>query len=242
MILSVNIDHIATLRNARGGQEPDPVVAASIAMLSGADGITLHLREDRRHVNERDLRLLRGIVTTELNLEMAATEEMASIATEIRPDLITIVPERRQELTTEHGVDLSKDTKSLKETLKRLHDSGLIVSIFINPEPEDVRRCHEMGFDMVEIHTGFYANSKGKSRQEELLKIIKAVKVGQELGIATNAGHGLNYHNVGDVAAIESIRGLYIGHSIISRATLVGIKEAVAEMKRLIETARQALK
>ncbi len=242
MILSVNIDHIATLRNARGGKEPDPVVAASIAMLSGADGITLHLREDRRHVNDRDLRLLREVVNTELNLEMAATEEMLAIALSVKPDLVTIVPEKRQELTTEGGMDLSTVDEFLLKTLKALQGQGIPVSIFINPEIKDVEAAHRMGFDMIEIHTGFYADSIGKRRDKEHIRILEAVRTGNDLGLKTNAGHGLNYFNVTNIAAIETIRGLYIGHSIMSRAILVGIKQAVKDMKILIKDAGRGLK
>jgi pyridoxine 5-phosphate synthase len=234
MILSINIDHVATLRNARGGHEPDPVMAATLAILGGADSITLHLREDRRHVNDRDLRLLREVVKTELNLEMAATEEMTSIALSLRPDLVTIVPEKRQELTTEGGIDLFTSEDQIKNNLSMLKEAGIPVSVFINPEIEDVEKAHSMGFDMVEIHTGFYANAKGENISREYQRILNAINRGKEISIPTNVGHGLNYFNVKPIAAIKGIRGLYIGHSIISRAVLVGLQKAVRDMKALL--------
>jgi pyridoxine 5-phosphate synthase len=234
MILSINIDHVATLRNARGGHEPDPVMAATLAILGGADSITLHLREDRRHVNDRDLRLLREVVKTELNLEMAATEEMTSIALSLRPDLVTIVPEKRQELTTEGGIDLFTSEDQIKNNLSMLKEAGIPVSVFINPEIEDVEKAHSMGFDMVEIHTGFYANAKGENISREYQRILNAINRGKERSIPTNVGHGLNYFNVKPIAAIKGIRGLYIGHSIISRAVLVGLQKAVRDMKALL--------
>jgi pyridoxine 5-phosphate synthase len=234
MILGVNVDHVATVRQARATFEPDPVMAATLAILGGADGITVHLREDRRHIQDRDLRLLREVVPVELNLEMAATEEMVSIATEVKPDLVTIVPEKRQELTTEGGLDVKSMRGWLTEVVKRLHDAGLPVSFFINPEQEDVDISKEIGADMVEIHTGNYANAVGQKKFEELERVKEAVQRGFTLGLQVNAGHGLTYYNVKPVAAIKGLRGLYIGHSIISRAVLVGIEEAVRQMKALI--------
>ncbi len=235
MILGVNVDHVATIRQARRAKEPDPVMAATLAILGGADGITVHLREDRRHIQDRDLRLLREIVQVELNLEMAATEEMLNIALNIRPDLVTIVPERREELTTEGGLNVSQERERLKEFLKRLNDHGIPVSFFINPSPEDVDISREIGVQMVEIHTGIYADSKGVAQKEELTKIVQAVHRARSIGLEVNAGHGLNYHNVKAIARIEGLRGLYIGHSIVARAVLVGMKEAVREMKALIQ-------
>lgn len=234
MILGVNVDHVATIRQARRAKEPDPVMAATLAILGGADGITVHLREDRRHIQDRDLRLLREIVQVELNLEMAATEEMLNIALNIRPDLVTIVPERREELTTEGGLNVSQERERLKEFLKRLNDHGIPVSFFINPSLEDVDISREIGVQMVEIHTGIYADSKGVAQKEELTKIVQAVHRARSIGLEVNAGHGLNYHNVKAIARIEGLRGLYIGHSIVARAVLVGMKEAVREMKALI--------
>jgi len=238
LILGVNIDHVATVRQARLGDEPDPVMAATLALLGGADGITLHVREDRRHVNDRDLRVLREVVTTELNLEMAATDEMIGLALETRPDMVTIVPEKREELTTEGGLDLSGNLDHLKESVKRIRGEGIPVSLFINPNITDVDLARETGADMVEIHTGPYANAGGQEREEELKKVAEAVKRARLNGILANAGHGLGYFNVKPIAAIEGIRGLYIGHSIVSRAVLVGFEKAVRQMRELIDGAR----
>jgi len=234
MILGVNVDHVATLREARKTYEPDPLMAATLAILGGADGITVHLREDRRHINDRDLVLLRDIVHCELNLEMAATDEMVRIALEVKPDMVTLVPEKRHELTTEGGIDIIGQKVHIKENVKRLHDKGITVSLFINPNIMDVDISKETGSDMVEIHTGYYANSKGKKQEDELHRVAEAVKIANKLGLLVNAGHGLNYFNVKNIASIKGIRGLYIGHSIISRAVLVGIERAVREMKELI--------
>ncbi len=237
MILGVNIDHIATLRQARMGADPDPLMAAPLALLGGADGITIHLREDRRHINDRDLRLLKETVPieVELNLEMAATAEMLRIASALRPDMATLVPEKRAELTTEGGLDLKRQGKKLQSAIKKLHKSKIPVSLFINPDPSDVDVSRELGADMVEIHTGRYADAKNpKAREREFRRVLLAVEHGLESGIIVNAGHGLNYYNVKPVAAINGIRGLYIGHSIISRAVLVGLERAVMEMKALI--------
>ncbi|MBI3592026.1 MAG: pyridoxine 5'-phosphate synthase [Nitrospirae bacterium] len=237
MILGVNVDHVATVREARKTFEPDPVMAATLAILGGADGITAHLREDRRHVNDRDLRLLREVVQCELNLEMAATEEMVRIALDMKPDMVTLVPEKRQELTTEGGLDVVGQKKHLQKTVKKIHDAGIPVSLFINPQIMDVDISKEIGADMVEIHTGLYSNAKGKKQEKELHRVIEAVKIANKQGLTANAGHGLNYFNVKGIAAIEGIRGLYIGHSIISRSVLVGIERAVKEMKELIKAA-----
>ncbi|MCK4912060.1 MAG: pyridoxine 5'-phosphate synthase [Thermodesulfovibrionales bacterium] len=235
MILGVNIDHIATLRQARMGADPDPLMAAPLAVLGGADGITVHLREDRRHINDRDLRLLKETVPVELNLEMAATAEMLRIASALRPDMATLVPEKRAELTTEGGLDLKRQNKKLQIAIKKLHGSKIPVSLFINPDPSDVDASRELGADMVEIHTGRYADAlTPKAREREFRRVLLAVEHGLESGITVNAGHGLNYYNVKPVAAINGIRGLYIGHSIISRAVLVGLERAVMEMKALI--------
>jgi len=237
MILGVNVDHVATVREARKTFEPDPVMAATLAILGGADGITIHLREDRRHAKDRDLRLLREVVACELNLEMAATKEMTRIALDVKPDMVTLVPEKRQELTTEGGLDMPGQKKNLKDTIKRIQDAGIPVSLFINPSIMDVDISKEVGADMVEIHTGLYANAKGKKQEKELHRVMEAVKVANKLGLLANAGHGLNYFNVKNIASIEGIRGLYIGHSIIARSVLVGIERAVREMKGLIEMA-----
>lgn len=238
MHLGVNLDHIATLRQARLGVEPDPLMAAPLAILGGADGITVHLREDRRHINDRDLRLLREVVTIELNLEMAATKEMLAIAAKTKPDMVTLVPEKRAELTTEGGLDVIKEKRGIKEAIKKLHGAGLPVSLFINPYKDDVLAAKEVGADMVELHTGLYANAKGQRQQEaEYKKLVLAAQITFESGLELNAGHGLNYHNVKPVACLEGLRGLYIGHSIISRAVLVGLERAVFEMKSLLQEA-----
>ncbi len=234
MILGVNVDHVATVRQARMGIEPDPVMAATLAILGGADGITIHLREDRRHINDRDLDLLKDFVPVELNLEMAATKEMIKIATSKRPDLVTLVPEKRQELTTEGGLNVRSQRKNIKNTVKILKDNGIPVSLFINPSEEDIVISKETGADMVEIHTGNYSNERGQKQERELLKVVRSVRKAIDIGLKANAGHGLNYFNVSKIAEIEGIRGLYIGHSIISRAVLVGIERAVREMKELI--------
>jgi pyridoxine 5-phosphate synthase len=239
MLLGVNLDHIATVRQARKGHEPDPVMAAPLAILGGAEGITIHLREDRRHIQDRDLKLLRQIVQMELNLEMAATSEMTSIALEIKPDMVTLVPEKRQELTTEGGLDLHNNMENLKKTVNTLQSEGIPVSLFINPDSEDIHLSAEIiKAKMIEIHTGYYSLKKGKERDAEFERIAQAIEDAQNTNLAVNAGHGLDYHNVRRIAALSSIRGLYIGHSIISRAVFVGLERAVREMKELIRTAR----
>jgi pyridoxine 5-phosphate synthase len=234
MILGVNVDHIATVRQARLGVEPDPVMAATLALLGGADGITVHLREDRRHIQDRDVRILREVVPCELNLEMAATEEMVRIALEIRPDLVTLVPEKRIELTTEGGLDVIVQKEHLKETVKKISGAGIPVSLFINPSIADIDISKEIGADMVEIHTGLYANASGGRVKDELQRVTQAAKMAGNLSLGINAGHGLNYSNVRGITSIAGIRGLYIGHSIISRAVLVGMERAVKEMKETI--------
>lgn len=236
MLLGVNVDHVATVRQARGGDEPNPIMAAALAILGGADGITVHLREDRRHIQDRDLKLLRKYVWTELNLEMAATDEMIGIALKIKPDMVTLVPEKRAELTTEGGLNLKKNIKQIKNAVEMIQNSGIPVSLFINPSITDVEESKRIGAQMVEIHTGLYANARGKKQIEELKKVEKAVKRALDIGLAVNAGHGLNYTNVKKIASIKGLRGLYIGHSIISRAVFVGIERAVREMKKLIKT------
>lgn len=241
MILGVNVDHVATLRQARGGKEPEPVTAAALALLGGADGITVHLREDRRHICDRDLGLLRELIPVELNLEMAATKEILKIAVRTVPDLVTLVPEKRQELTTEGGLDVKKGRAVLIQAVKVLHDSGISVSLFINPDPDDVGISKEIGADMVEIHTGGYSDSRGRKQERELAKVVTALQTAVDIGLEANAGHGLNYYNVSRVAELDNLRGLYIGHSIISRAVLVGIERAVREMKDLMNTADQKI-
>ncbi len=238
MLLGVNVDHIATIRQARKGIEPDPVMAATLAILGGADGITVHLREDRRHIQDRDLQILRQFVPVELNLEMAATKEMIGIASKIKPDLVTLVPEKRQELTTEGGLDVRSKKEELSRAIKKIKSFGIPVSLFINPDPQDIGVSKQIGSDMVEIHTGMYSNAKGKKQEEELRRVVGSVECAVETGLFVNAGHGLNYFNISAIAVIPGIRGLYIGHSIISRAVLVGMEKAVKEMKELIRKGR----
>ncbi len=235
MLLGINIDHVATIRQARKGIDPEPAMAATLAILGGADGITVHLREDRRHIQDRDLKLLKEFVPVELNLEMAATKEMISIATKIKPDMVTLVPEKRQELTTEGGLDVKSKKRNLSEAIKKIHDSGIPVSLFINPDVSDINISKQIDADMVEIHTGMYANTKGKEQEEELTRVLNAVRHALDAGLMVNAGHGLNYFNVIKIASIQGIRALYIGHSIISKAVLVGMERAVREMKELIK-------
>lgn len=236
MILGVNVDHVATLRQARGGCEPDPVEAAELAICGGADGVTVHLREDRRHIQDKDLKLLRtSISSVELNLEMAATDEMIGIALKIKPDMVTLVPEKRQELTTEGGLNLKKGMKQIKKAVEAIQGKGMPVSLFINPLLRDIEMAKNTGARMVEIHTGLYANAKGRKQLQELERVKKAVRKACDIGLTVNAGHGLNYTNVKNIAGIKEIRGLYIGHSIISRAVFIGIEKAVREMKKLIK-------
>jgi len=233
--LNVNIDHIATLRQARLGREPDPVYAAGIVELAGAHGITIHLREDRRHIQDRDVRLIRQVTQSKLNLEMAATEEMLTIAVEVKPEWCTLVPEKRQELTTEGGLNAAGLKDSLTEAAKRLHDAGILVSLFVDPEMEQVDASRNIGADFIEIHTGTYANVFGTSREEEeFRKVAAAAKRANDLGIRVNAGHGLNYINISRMVEIDEIEEFSIGHSIMSRAIFTGLDIAVRDMLSLI--------
>ncbi|MCX8012543.1 MAG: pyridoxine 5'-phosphate synthase [Desulfobacterota bacterium] len=234
--LSVNVDHVATLREARGGLEPDPIIAAALAELAGCDGIIVHLREDRRHINDRDVELLRQTVKTKLNLEMAATEEMIEIALRVKPDMCTLVPEKRQELTTEGGLDLIRNFFLINEPVTRLQRGGILVSLFIDPDPEQINAAKKMGTDYVEIHTGIYSNAKTPDEiEQELKKVIEAVQLSAQLRLGVNAGHGLNYQNIKPLTKIKEIDEFSIGHSIISRAVLVGLEQAVREMKEIIK-------
>jgi len=233
--LGVNIDHIATIRQARGGMEPDPVHAAVLAELAGADGITVHLREDRRHIQDRDVRLLREMVGTSLNLEMAASDEIIEIALSVRPDMATLVPEKRDELTTEGGLNVKGGRERVAEAVRKLKDGGIFVSLFIDPDLDQVKESRKVGADAVEIHTGAYANSRSYGAlKHEYEKIYEACKLAHKLGLGVNAGHGLNYHNVRQIAQIKEVYELNIGHSIIARASLVGLERAVREMKALV--------
>jgi pyridoxine 5-phosphate synthase len=236
MQLTVNIDHIATLREARGGVEPDPVTAAHLCELAGAHGIVCHLREDRRHINDRDLRLLRETIKTKLDLEMAATEEIVKIAVETLPELATLVPERRAELTTEGGLDVRGNRHRLRDVTKELHRHEIRVSLFIDPVREQIEAAREVEADTIEIHTGEYANARNEQQQLELLEVVRdAAKYARELGLRVNAGHGLNYFNIIPFRSIEEIEEVSIGHAIISRAVLVGMDRAVREMIELVE-------
>jgi pyridoxine 5-phosphate synthase len=236
--LGVNIDHVATVRQARGGAEPDPVTAAALAELGGADGITIHLREDRRHIQDRDLRLLRQTVKVKLNLEMAATDEMVRIALEVKPEMCTLVPEKRQELTTEGGLDVRFNLEVVSGAVDRLQDGGISVSLFVDPDTDQIKAASKAGADCIEIHTGAFAEARAWTVQEqELIKIENAVKLAKKLGMGVNAGHGLNYTNIKKVAAIGGIEEYNIGHAIISRALFVGLERAVREMVDLIKYA-----
>ncbi len=232
--LGVNVDHVATIREARKTFEPDPVWAAVAAELGGADGITIHLREDRRHIQDRDLRVLRETVTVKLNLEMAADDEVVGIACQVRPEQATLVPERREEVTTEGGLDVVTHRRSVADAISRLHDAGISVSLFLDADQRQIAMGAELGADAVELHTGQYSLSRGPAVQEELVKLATAGHQIRELGMALHAGHGLNYHNVKPVAAIEQMHELNIGHSIIARALMIGMQAAVREMKELL--------
>ena len=237
--LGVNIDHIANVREARKTFEPDPVSMAHLAELGGADGITVHLREDRRHIQDRDLKLLRETVHTRLNLEMAATEEMTSIALVIKPDMVTLVPEKREEVTTEGGLDVIKHKKKLKEIIQLLSDSNIPVSLFVDPVQAQLENCAEVKAAWIELHTGKYALMKNHARSTELSILKESTEKAKSYGLRVNAGHGLTYQNVEPIAAIEGIEELNIGHTIISRALSVGLSQAVKEMKSLIINPRK---
>lgn len=232
--LGVNIDHVATLRQARLAQEPDPIQAAIICQLAGSDSVVAHLREDRRHINDNDLKKLKKVVKTRLNLEMSCAREIVKIAAEIKPDQVTLVPERRQEITTEGGLDLIKNKKKVEKIVKLMRSKGIITSLFIDPDPKQIKMAKKINPDFIELHTGKYANSKKvKETQKELNNLIEATALAISLNLRVNAGHGLDYHNVKPVAKIAGIEELNIGHSIISRALFVGLAEAVKEMKAL---------
>lgn len=228
--LGVNIDHVATIRQARRAVEPDPVAAATLCELAGADSITVHLREDRRHIQDRDVRVLRQTIRTLMNLEMAATEEMVAIACEIKPEQVSLVPEKRQEVTTEGGLDVLANREALKDAIARLKAAGILVSLFIDPELDQVRASREVGADAIELHTGTYAEAWPHAAAE-LERLRRAGALACEYGLRLHAGHGLTYWNVRPVALIPGMVELNIGHSIISRAVLVGMERAVREMK-----------
>lgn len=233
--LGVNVDHVATLRQARRANYPDPVAAAVLAELAGAGQITVHLREDRRHIQDRDLKILRGVCQTLLNLEMAATPEMVKVAYEIRPDVATLVPEKREELTTEGGLDVAGQFEAVRKVVRSLQDAEITVSLFIDPQLDQVRSSHKCAANRVELHTGRYCEARGGAdRARELIRIIDAAKTAAKLGMGVAAGHGLNYANVKPIAAIEEIDELNIGHAIVARAVLVGFERAVSEMLDLM--------
>ncbi|CAG9000492.1 MAG: Pyridoxine 5'-phosphate synthase [Candidatus Celerinatantimonas neptuna] len=239
IFLGVNIDHIATLRQARGTRYPDPVYAAALAESAGADGITIHLREDRRHIQDRDLTLISQTVQTRLNLEMAVTDEMVEIACQRHPDFVCLVPENRQELTTEGGLDVIGAQSKITAAVERLQDTGIKVSLFIDADREQIEASHACGARFVELHTGHYADAEDdSSQQSELKKISAGASLASDLGLKVNAGHGLHYHNVKAIAALPEIYELNIGHAIIARAVMVGLSQAVRDMKSLMLQAR----
>lgn len=233
--LGVNIDHVATVRQARQTNEPDPVWAAALAELGGADGITLHVREDRRHIQDRDLRVLRETTTVKLNLELACEDEVLQLACECRPDQASLVPERREELTTEGGLDVRGQFDRVRRSIEWLREAGIIVNLFIDPAEDQIRAAADVGADAVELHTGTYALAKpGDAQDAELAKIVQAAALTHELGLVLHAGHGLTYRNVQPIAQIDGMDELNIGHSIVARAIMVGFEAAVREMRRLI--------
>ena len=234
--LGVNIDHIANVREARKTIEPDPVQYAFLAELGGADSITVHLREDRRHIQDRDVFILKETIKTKLNLEMAATEEMLVISKKLLPDYVTLVPEKREEVTTEGGLDVKNNEKQFKKFVKSLKDSNIQVSAFIDPVSEQITYSKEIGFDFIELHTGKYADLSGEDQYKELQNIIESTYLANDIGLVVNAGHGLNYQNVKKIASINNMNELNIGHSIVARALAVGLEKSVREMKSLISS------
>lgn len=240
LLLGVNIDHIATLRNARGTQYPDPVQAAFIAEQAGADGITVHLREDRRHITDRDVRLLRQTIQTRMNLEMAVTDEMLDIAIELKPHFCCLVPEKREEVTTEGGLDVADQLDKMGVAVERLAQAGILVSLFIDPDHRQIDAAVAVGAPYIEIHTGAYAEAQGElAVQAELRRIAVAAAYAAEKGLKVNAGHGLTYHNVQPIAALPEMHELNIGHAIIGQAVMCGLPAAVADMKVLMREARR---
>lgn len=240
LLLGVNIDHIATLRQARGTRYPDPIQAAIEAEQAGADGITLHLREDRRHIQDRDVEMLKDILHTRMNLEMAVSEEMLIIAERIQPEFCCLVPEHREELTTEGGLDVAGQPERIASACSRLSAAGVMVSLFIDADPRQIEAAAQSGAPYIEIHTGHYANLSNEAEQEqELARIISAVEMAVESGLKVNAGHGLHYHNVQAIARIPQLIELNIGHAIIARALFTGLQQAVLDMKQLMSEARR---
>ena len=236
--LGVNIDHIANIREARRTVEPDPVSMALLAELGGADGITVHLREDRRHIQDRDVELLRQTVRSRLNLEMAATEEMLAIALRIKPDMVTLVPERRAEVTTEGGLDVAGKLDSLSALVQTLQGANIPVSLFVDPEPKQLEACKNTGASWVELHTGRYADAGWSTQPQELARLQEGTAFARQLGLRVNAGHGLTYQNVEPIAAIPGMEELNIGHTIVARSVAVGLQQAVRDMKVLVQNPR----
>ena len=236
--LGVNVDHVATIRQARGTTYPDPVYAASLAETAGADLITIHLREDRRHIQDRDLRVMCETISTRLNLECAVTSEMLDIACVAAPADVCLVPERREEVTTEGGLDVAGSIDAVTGACRQLATAGIRASLFIDPEDDQLRAAVQAGAPVVELHTGAYAEATGDKQRQELARVQAAAKLGQSLGLVVNAGHGLHYHNVAPIAAIPEIEELNIGHAIVARAVFAGLPAAVTEMKRLMMQAR----
>ncbi|WP_237386083.1 pyridoxine 5'-phosphate synthase [Xenorhabdus sp. Sc-CR9] len=240
VLLGINIDHIATLRNARGTKYPDPVQAAFVAEQAGADGITIHLREDRRHITDRDVQLLKSTIQTRMNLEMAVTDEMVDIATQIKPAFCCLVPEKRQEVTTEGGLDVLGQKEHIAEAVKILSEAGILVSLFIDADPQQIDAAVAVGAPFIEIHTGAYADAEDEIQQEkEFQRIKEAVTYAAGKGLKVNAGHGLTYHNVQRIATLPEIYELNIGHAIIGRAVFSGLSAAVADMKTLLREAHR---
>jgi len=238
LLLGVNIDHVATLRQARRGRLPDPVQAALVAESCGADSITLHLREDRRHIQDEDVHTLRGLLKTRMNLEMAVTEEMLRIAAEVRPADCCLVPERRAEITTEGGLDVAGDATRMRDAVTELKRAGIRVSLFIDPQERQIESALAVGAPVIELHTGAYAEAQGSAQAAQLTRLAAAAQRARRLGLTVHAGHGLNYHNVAAVAGLEEIVELNIGHAIIAQALFVGLPSAVREMKTLMQAAR----
>jgi pyridoxine 5-phosphate synthase len=236
--LHINIDHVATLRQARGTRYPDPIWAAAACELAGADGITVHLREDRRHIQDRDVRILRETVRTVLNLEMAGTDEMIAIARQVRPDIVTLVPEKREERTTEGGLAIASASAALRATIAALQGAGIAVSLFIDPIEEAVRASAELGARRIELHTGDYCDATADRRDGELDRMAGAAQLGAQLGLHVAAGHGLDYPNVAPVAAIPEIEELNIGHAVVARAVMVGLDRAVRDLRACLDEAR----
>ena len=239
--LGVNVDHVATLRNARGGIHPDPVEAAKLAVASGADGITAHLREDRRHIRDVDLERIKHEVDAPLNFEMAATDEMVAMACEILPNACCLVPEKRQELTTEGGLSVAGAHNQLAPNIAKIQDQGIRVSLFIDPVADEIKAAREIGADIIELHAGPYTEAKGDQRAFELDRLIAGAKLAEQLGLECHAGHGLNYETVSDVAAIANIVELNIGHFLVGEAIFVGFEQSIRKMRDLMDAAREGM-